>query len=356
MPLSRKRRRYGRSTMYGRRRRRIYKRYARRRKYVRRYKRRPVLRRALRRRSYKRRGVKKQPIFFHSTDGSFSELITTGANPISASNQQGMFTSLPLQMISPQQVAAMQANILDPAKSIQTGLNTVINTFREQAIRVTKVYGILNFTSVGNFPAYVEVWLCKPRRNIEDLDITAVDQIVPLTMGTGANLGSMEPALFGSAVMGYQVYGMSPLHYPEFTVRYRARRVFKQMMAAGSTAQIPYKFKGFRIDRRSMASYGTDCLQSTITRFFLFVVRGIPVGAKSTDATPVEGVSAAPWKIVYVNDCWWKMYGGFDEGYRIYYQAGTSLFPSGNQTLSATSVQYMNPDTLAAANFAEAAP
>lgn len=316
-------------------------------------------RRSFIRRRYKYSGrrrsrrVKKQPIFYRDVNSQIFELhaanVTTNVN-------QGWHVSDRMAVFRASQVGAIAQTLLQlPATQggftpVQTGLQ-----YRELEAFVSKIYGLLEFTNLGAFPINVEVYKVSPRRDIDASDMTSWDTAVSSTCTNNTTYTDAERLnSFAAGLLDVQKYGYSPLHFSEFTVRFKMRRVWANMMTAGSTARLPWKVPGFRFDRRLMgllASGGVAIPKKSVA--FMFHISGIPVGCKTT-APVVESCMPAPYKIGAILTTWWKMYSRFDEGYRTIYDAGQNWAVSGTAGPDTATFQWFNPDLAAAQPYSEA--
>lgn len=297
-----------------------------------------------------RRGTKRQPLFYRNVQGQVLEL---HANGITNRIQQKWFLDDTFAILRFSQLTNVVNSFITNTQLTQAGPTTVTTALRDLKLWVSKVYGSIDFTSQGSFPTWVDVYIVRPRTDIPQGDIPDWDSVATATYNnTTAVQSELANAAAGLDPTSQDI-GYTPYHFPEFTARFKAKRIFSQLMQPGASAKIPYKTKGFMVDKRLATIMAAGQIGIWKKSFcFMFHCR-TPVLSCLATTSGLESVSRGPFKLAVIKEEWWKMYSRYDEGYRVIMDTATTLTPDGN-TINTGTFKWFNPDLSAPQTSQEA--
>lgn len=353
---------YRKRSIYGRRK-RSYRRKTRRTRYKRRrryYGRRKTFRRYYKRFARRYRYKRQPKHIWHTTETAIVELNDPAENAVT-----NMFTQNEYQRIQcPNSMAAFKTseivNYIDymfnsnaPAFTAYAGPSVVVPQQRDLTIRMAKGWAHYECTNLGNFPTHVQVYCLKPRRNLDSQEITSAGEIVSTYMTSQSMLG--EQTLAGSAAINSATYGITPYHFPEVTARFKIKLIFNQLMPPGAVGSWNIRATPREFNAANFYSLWGDARLDNVyatkqMRFCMIRAWTIPLGML-TGVPVTYTISPGPIYLGIIKDEWWKMQMNFAGSYSTFLQ-DVLFAPAGG--VNPTNLEYMNPDTGAPQQFAEA--
>lgn len=312
------------------------------------------------RRAYRKRFSKRkyQASYAHFLYGQIVEL---HAASVTQWVQQRIWSSDELSYNRPGLLASLLNTFSNPTyyQTVgEIGMATSTNSGHDFPINILKGWGVLDFTNLGNFPVYIDIYKFRAKRDLSTTELATIDSIVATYMdgATGVYNQFVTTAASGAVNAATSTaYGYTPYMFQTLTEMFKFKKCFSALMPPGSTAKHKYKFKGFRLDKTLWATkLSTLSVMKYRTVCFVPHIRTVPIGAKA-QVTSNEMVCNGPFKVGFIHDLWYKLRANIDTTTRVIYDTTPQFDPTaGSANPTVSSFAYMNQDTGTAQTFQEA--